>query len=412
MTGRVLHVVNWGKGFSGAQRRARYTLSHPQFAPAFRHALLSLKMPAREARDSLAGSIEACLDGRYLGGIELPASPRCLRRWRARRALQRAAPDVVLTWSWRSGQRLMAPSSRGLGAPGILMEPGDMLYARTFKHPAAYRRVLAGHGHVICNSRAAMRVLNLAWERAHGVEVIPNPVDPHLDYGRPRQLPADRALTLGVAGRMVDIKGVPLAMHALKALREGGIRARLEIAGGGPREADYRALAERLGVGHACRFQGPVADMAAFYDSIDILLVPSLCESFGLVSVEAAKRGCPVVAACTGGLPETIQEGKTGYTVPLRMPVDAYPDWGGDLEHIPPWVYLPEADALDTPRAAFPGDLADAVARIATDPEQYASLSRHSIAHAAEHFSMDRFLDRINRLLARVAGRGGPSGHP
>ncbi len=409
MTGKVLHVVNWGQGFSGAEKLARYTLSHPHFAPAFRHALLSLKMPARAVRDSLAGSIEECLDGRHLGGVELPASPRLLRRWRARRALRRAAPDVVLTWSWKSGQRLMAPSSRRLGVPGLLVEPGDMMYPGSFRNPSCYRRVLAGHDRVICNSRAAMRVLNLAWDRAHGVEVLPNPVDPRLSSGRPRQLPVDRPLTLGVAGRMVDIKGMPLAIHALRELRAGGICCRLEIAGGGSREADYRALADRLGVGHACRFHGAVADMAAFYDGIDILLVPSLCESFGLVSVEAAKRGCPVVAARAGGLPETIREGETGYTVPMRMPIEAYPAWGGHLEGLPARVYLPEEDALDDPRAVFPGDLADAVARLAAHPARYTRFSESGIGHATERFSMERFLEGINSLLEGVAERTGLS---
>ena len=63
---------------------------------------------------------------------------------------------------------------------------------------------------------------------------------------------------------------------------------------------------------------GVVADRRAAVDAADVVLVPSRSESFGLVALEAAACGIPVVAAAVGGLRTLVDHGETGLLVPDR----------------------------------------------------------------------------------------------
>ena len=62
--------------------------------------------------------------------------------------------------------------------------------------------------------------------------------------------------------------------------------------------------------------------LAAYYRAADVVLVPSRTESFGLVALEAAACGTPVVAADVGGLRSVVEDGRTGFLIPSRDPVE------------------------------------------------------------------------------------------
>ena len=66
----------------------------------------------------------------------------------------------------------------------------------------------------------------------------------------------------------------------------------------------------------------PHERLATFYRAADVCLVPSRTESFGLVALEAAACGTPVVAASVGGLRSLVDDGGTGFLVDGRDPVD------------------------------------------------------------------------------------------
>jgi glycosyltransferase involved in cell wall biosynthesis len=77
--------------------------------------------------------------------------------------------------------------------------------------------------------------------------------------------------------------------------------------------ADARPLLQRE------RFFAPgwLADMPAFYRTLDVLVLPSRVEGFGLAAAEASAAGVPVVRTASGGHAETTRDGKTGFVVPV-----------------------------------------------------------------------------------------------
>jgi len=85
-----------------------------------------------------------------------------------------------------------------------------------------------------------------------------------------------------------------------------------------------RALAADLGVGDRIRWVRPQRHdhLADYYRAADVCVVPSRAESFGLVALEAAACGTPVVAAAVGGLRSLLDNEETGYLVESRNPID------------------------------------------------------------------------------------------
>ena len=128
-------------------------------------------------------------------------------------------------------------------------------------------------------------------------------------------IPRGRAIKLGAAARLYPVKGLAIVLHAVAVLRALRPALDVELAGRG-RGAE---LARLQVVGRAARawrstvtFHGAVDDMPAFYSSIDCLLHTPITEAFGLVAIEAAAHGCPVIAAGVDGLAEAVARRRDG----------------------------------------------------------------------------------------------------
>ena len=99
-------------------------------------------------------------------------------------------------------------------------------------------------------------------------------------------------------------------------VREGSrLRAKLIMCGDGPERDDAEILAERLGVAQCVEFVGkqPQSQIRDYLSVADLLLLPSLTESFGLAALEAMACEVPVIATRVGGLPEVVEDGECGY---------------------------------------------------------------------------------------------------
>jgi D-inositol-3-phosphate glycosyltransferase len=143
---------------------------------------------------------------------------------------------------------------------------------------------------------------------------------------------ARRALDLAAGplllfvGRLQPLKGLDVAVRALAELRRPD--ALLLVVGGasglegGSEVARIMSLIDQLGVRDQVRFVEPQPHhiLSTYYRAADVVVVPSRSESFGLVALEAAACGTPVVASAVGGLLTLVDDGLTGYLVAGRDP--------------------------------------------------------------------------------------------
>lgn len=112
-------------------------------------------------------------------------------------------------------------------------------------------------------------------------------------------------------------KGVDVLLRALGLLRECGIAFRARLVGGGHLLGSHRALAAKLGIGDAVEITGFVPCVDQHYREAGVFVLPSRAEQSGALSlVEALRHGLASVASACDGIPEDIEDGRTGLLVP------------------------------------------------------------------------------------------------
>ncbi len=137
---------------------------------------------------------------------------------------------------------------------------------------------------------------------------------------------------LGLAGvpvvvcvsRLVTRKGQDTLIRAWPQVRAAS-GAVLLLVGAGPAESRLRRLADHLGMTDSVVFAGPVPweELPAYYDAGDVFAMPCRTrrggldvEGLGIVYLEASATGLPVIGGDSGGAPDAILDGETGYVVP------------------------------------------------------------------------------------------------
>ena len=127
---------------------------------------------------------------------------------------------------------------------------------------------------------------------------------------------------LGCVSRFVPRKGPDRVLHAAARLAEMGKPVRVLLVGKGRTERSLRRLADRLGVETEFAVDVPWAQLPGRYASMDVFCMPCRSrwggleiEGLGLVFLEAAACGLPVLAGNSGGSPETVDPGRTGFVV-------------------------------------------------------------------------------------------------
>jgi D-inositol-3-phosphate glycosyltransferase len=274
---------------------------------------------------------------------------------------------VVHSHYWLSGLAAL-PAARAWSAPHILSlhtvaalknqrlasgdrpEPAERLGGERMLVRASARTVTA-------TDAERLAVLDAAGPGLRGdrVVVVSPGVDPELFHPRPPLAGVVFDPYLLVLARIQPLKGIELAIEAVAALPTDR-RPLLVVAGGtSPGHDDYAArllgLAERSGARVEFLPARSRPATAALLAGAALLLVPSHSETFGLVALEAAASGTPVVAAASGGLVEAVADGVSGVLVSDRDPER--------------W-----AAAID---------------RLLADPRRLAELGASAAEHAARH---------------------------
>ncbi|MEA1997311.1 MAG: glycosyltransferase family 4 protein [Gemmatimonadota bacterium] len=187
--------------------------------------------------------------------------------------------------------------------------------------------------------------------------------------------PDEHTVLAAVVGRLERRKGQEFFLQAAAVLAQKAPSLRFAVIGAP--EGDYgrrlEQMAAELGIEKKVFFSGHMKDAAGIFAAVDILVVPSIEEAFGLVAAEGMSAGIPVVAFRSGALPEFISHGETGLLVP-------------------------------------PGDtdaLAGALESLSRDHEARLELGAAAREWVVSNLSMEKILRDIDRLYAECLGRHG-----
>jgi glycosyltransferase involved in cell wall biosynthesis len=121
---------------------------------------------------------------------------------------------------------------------------------------------------------------------------------------------------VGTIARLHRQKGVIHLLRAGRRILEAVPESRIVVVGDGPQSDRMKREAQRLGLGERCLFLGARKDATALLALFDVFVLPSLWEGLPFVLVEAAALGKPIVATAVDGVPEILEDGRTGLLVP------------------------------------------------------------------------------------------------
>jgi glycosyltransferase involved in cell wall biosynthesis len=286
--------------FRGGQQ-ALLTLARGLAGLGHRQVLISPKHGPLEKRARDAGLAVKCL----------PSEPLSLLRLLRGFDIVHTHSGQAQTWVW-----LLSPvlSSVRVATRHVAFEPRNR-----FVHGLKYGRGCDG---VIAVSQAVRGILLRAGVPEHKIEVI------HTGVEIPATLPtaeerraaraaldlSDENFAIGHMGAFTAEKGQDIAVSAAARLRESVPAARLMLAGEGPLMPAIRAQLEREG--GRVTLLGFVSDRAKFFTALDVFVMPSLAEAWGLAALEAMAHGVPVIASNVGGLAEIVTPNEGGCLMP------------------------------------------------------------------------------------------------
>ncbi|HEU5259857.1 MAG TPA: glycosyltransferase family 4 protein [Gemmatimonadales bacterium] len=204
----------------------------------------------------------------------------------------------------------------------------------------------------------------------------PSGFRPGIDPSGLRARLGDGRWLLTVA-RLEPHKGVDTVLQALPTILQSAPDVRYAVAGSGREREALEKLAQKAGVADRVRFLGAVSDrdLPELYNLATVYVGASRraerigVEGFGIALVEAAACGLPVVAGNSGGIPDAVCDGKTGFLVSPEDP------------------------------AAF----ADAIGRMLADPELARRMGAAGRQAVERHFNWDRFAREVRALESEVA---------
>jgi L-malate glycosyltransferase len=170
---------------------------------------------------------------------------------------------------------------------------------------------------IVANSSAAKAQLEGEGVPANRIHVIPNGVTVERFTPVPGVRPVRTILTVANLRRE---KAHDILLQAAALLAPAHPDLSFVIAGDGPRAAELRAMAARLGLADRVRFLGHVEDVPTLLGQGHAFVLPSISEAFPNAVIEAMAAGLPVVASAVGGLLDLVDHGRTGLLVPPSDP--------------------------------------------------------------------------------------------
>lgn len=317
--------------------------------------------------------------------------PPLLRKYALQLKVWLAKPDAIIVWD-------LVPVFAAKPSQGkvIYYDHGCSWRYPHNKKTHAFFALLGG---CISAAHASKRVMELRFQLPCDIKVVINRIAPP-----PRINAGEKALTtplrLGVAARLVGLKGISIALLTLKTLLDRHIDVTLDIAGKGPDEENFKTLAQNLGVAERVNFLGFQDDMSDFFNRIHIYLSTPITEPFGLSCMEALFYGVPVVFPLIDGQPEVVRDNYCGIGITPTVSPEEHLRQTGINVNFPHDVYSPLQDALVPPQLMSHEACADAVQKIAGD--NYQTFRHNAFEHVKHHFDYKSFVPDFNKTISDI----------
>jgi phosphatidyl-myo-inositol dimannoside synthase len=191
------------------------------------------------------------------------------------------------------------------------------------------RVMLKGASWIAANSRHTKSLLEMWNLPSERIKIVYPPIPAEVMREAALWEPAlkeDSELNIATICRLVNIKGIDVALRALKILVERGIPCRFVVGGDGPERGSLAKLVDELGLKDRVHFAGPVIgeEKWQILRNADVFVMPSRGsskieqEGFGIVFIEAAAFGIPAIGSNTGGISDAILDNETGLLVPTE----------------------------------------------------------------------------------------------
>ena len=282
-----------GFGVGGAQVRFASLANH--MGDACRHTVVSLNGDTACA-EKLDAGLDACLPasghvrGRMVDGV-----------LHARRFLQRARPDCVVTSNW--GAIEWAMGARLAGLAHVHSEDGFGPEERSAQIPRRVwtRRLVLRGSKVILPSQTLAAIARTQWRLPERVlHVIANGIDlARFSGAAPMPAPAGEGPVIGTVAALRPEKNIGRLLRAFAALRAKR-PARLVIVGDGAERAGLEALAGSLGIAADTHFAGHSTQSERWLAELDVFALSSDTEQMPLSLLEAMASGLPAVCTDVG----------------------------------------------------------------------------------------------------------------
>ncbi|MGW2949225.1 glycosyltransferase family 4 protein [Streptomyces eurythermus] len=304
----VVYASTWKRGREGAEATAAFDAEQPFTVVRDRTTML-LPTPAATRRAAGLLREHGCASVWFGAAAPLGLMAPALRKAGAER--------LVATTHGHEAGWAQLPAARQL-----LRRIGESTDTLTYLGEYTRSRIATA-----LTPRAASRMVQLP----PGVDEKTFHPGSGGDAVRARLGLTDRPVVVCVS-RLVPRKGQDTLIQAMPRILAAEPDTVLLIVGGGPYERDLRRLARETGVAGSVRFTGavPWAELPAHYGAGDVFAMPCRTrrggldvEGLGIVYLEASATGLPVVAGDSGGAPDAVLDGETGWVVRGGEPAEA-----------------------------------------------------------------------------------------